>query len=148
MRRATCVKGVGPDGTTLESIIDGRDRRIGKRKSVVCPLFHMIHSPGVPVFRDDDGNRLAEPYRVTIVSALAGNRTALTRNEPERHHEAQPTMRRRMTRMFVLARHQGHRRLVLGAWAAACPARSPTMSPPISATCWQARLPSRPLCLQ
>jgi hypothetical protein len=36
MRRATCVKGVGPDATTIASIIDGRDRRIGKRKIVVC----------------------------------------------------------------------------------------------------------------
>ncbi|MDZ7829364.1 MAG: TIGR02452 family protein [Halofilum sp. (in: g-proteobacteria)] len=77
---------------------------------------HMIHTPGVPVFRDDDGNLLAEPYRVSVVSAPAVNRSALKKNEPAMLREARSTMRRRMRRLLALARHQGHRRLVLGAW--------------------------------
>ena len=77
---------------------------------------HMTYSPGVPVLRDDEGHLLAEPYRVSIVSAPAVNRSALERNEPARRHEARPIMRRRMRRLLALARHQGHRRLVLGAW--------------------------------
>ncbi len=77
---------------------------------------HMIHSPGVPVLRDDAGHLLGEPYRVSIVSAPAVNRSALAQNEPDRLEQARPTMRRRMSRLLALAHHHGHRHLVLGAW--------------------------------
>lgn len=77
---------------------------------------HMIHSPGVPVFRDEAEALLAEPWRVSVVSAPAVNLNALKRNEPSRVAEAESVMRRRMEWLLALARRHGHRRLVLGAW--------------------------------
>lgn len=86
---------------------------------------HMIYTPGVPVFRDDAGGLLAEPFRVSVVSAPAVNRSALQKNDPSMLPEVCPTMRRRMSRLLALAHHLGHRRLVLGAWGCGVFGQSP-----------------------
>ncbi|HEX8283471.1 MAG TPA: TIGR02452 family protein [Pyrinomonadaceae bacterium] len=77
---------------------------------------HMIYSPRVPVFRDDDGGLLEEPYAVSFITAPAVNAGAVKRNEPEKAGSLLPTMRRRLSRvLWVAARHR-HPALVLGAW--------------------------------
>ncbi len=76
----------------------------------------MIHSPGVPVFRDDDYNLLDAPFLTSIVTAPAVNRGAVARNEPGRLEEADAVMAARVGKMLALARHHCHRTLVLGAW--------------------------------
>jgi uncharacterized protein (TIGR02452 family) len=75
---------------------------------------HLIYSPLVPVFRDDRGERLAEPYRVAFITSPAPNRGALKSQE---EIDAIPTtLRRRGRQVLKVAAAHGHRTLVLGAW--------------------------------
>ena len=77
---------------------------------------HMIYSPDVPVFRDDDDELLAKPYHVSIITAPAVNRGAIAKNEAERLDEVEPTMRERIDHVLGVAAQKKYRRLVLGAW--------------------------------
>ena len=77
---------------------------------------HMIYSPRVPVFRDDEGELLEEPYTVSFITAPAVNTGAVRRNEPERVDSILPTMRRRLARVLWVASLHRHPALVLGAW--------------------------------
>ncbi|MBV9926138.1 MAG: TIGR02452 family protein [Acidobacteria bacterium] len=77
---------------------------------------HMIYSPRVPVFRDDEGRLLEEPYRVSFITAPAVNAGAVRRNERNDAGAILPTMRRRLGRVLWVAALQGHTALVLGAW--------------------------------
>lgn len=72
----------------------------------------VIYSPGVPVFRDDDGALLAKPYRTSMLSAAAPN----LRNHPQRVADVAELLRRRALRVLEVAAAHGHRSLVLGAW--------------------------------
>lgn len=76
----------------------------------------VIYSPDVPVFRDDRGNLLSRPYRVSFLTAAAPNRGAIVRSQPERVAGIENTLRRRAVRVLHVAAAHGHRRLVLGAW--------------------------------
>ena len=76
----------------------------------------VIHSPDVPVFRDDKGELLAAPYPVSFLTAAAPNRAAVERNQPERAAGIPAILHRRAARVLEVAAAHGHRRLVLGAW--------------------------------
>jgi uncharacterized protein (TIGR02452 family) len=82
-----------------------RDLRYSDR--VIC-------SPGVPVFRNDDGELLAEPYPVTFLTSAAPNAGALRDHGQEQDLSAVLAARGRQ----VLAAAVLHdvQRLVLGAW--------------------------------
>ena len=73
----------------------------------------MIYSPQVPVFRDDEGALLPQPFLCDVVSAAACNLRATKGRE--REHVDQ-TMRVRASKLVSLARVQGASCLVLGAW--------------------------------
>jgi uncharacterized protein (TIGR02452 family) len=75
---------------------------------------HLIYSPGVPVFRDDRGDRLAEAYRAAFITSPAPNRGAL--KTQEEIDAIAPTLRRRGMQVLKVAAAHGHRTLVLGAW--------------------------------
>ena len=77
---------------------------------------HMIYSPAVPVFRDDNDELLPSPYQVSILTAPAVNRGALQANEPSRLADIAPTMLERIDRLLAIAVVKGYRRLILGAW--------------------------------
>ncbi|WP_344959312.1 TIGR02452 family protein [Actinomadura miaoliensis] len=75
---------------------------------------HMIYSPDVPVFRDDAGRLLEEPYDVAFLTSPAPNRGAI---RDERVAARIPeVLRLRARKILAVAAHHGHRRLVLGAW--------------------------------
>ncbi|GAA4146313.1 TIGR02452 family protein [Actinomadura keratinilytica] len=75
---------------------------------------HMIYSPDVPVFRDDAGRLLEEPYEVAFLTSPAPNRGAI---RDERAAARIPeVLRLRARKILAVAAHRGHRRLVLGAW--------------------------------
>jgi uncharacterized protein (TIGR02452 family) len=76
----------------------------------------VIYSPGAPVFRDDAGDLLATPHRVTFLTAAAPNLGAIRTNQPELADSVPETLRRRAVRVVEVAAAHGHRRLVLGAW--------------------------------
>jgi uncharacterized protein (TIGR02452 family) len=77
---------------------------------------HIIYSPEVPVFRDDTGRLLTEPYPVSFLTAAAPNRAAIARNQPDLLPGLEEVFRRRAARILAIAAAHGHQRIVLGAW--------------------------------
>jgi uncharacterized protein (TIGR02452 family) len=76
----------------------------------------VIHSPGVPVFRDDRGRLLDEPYTVGFLTAAAPNAGVIRRTAPERTAELPHALAVRAERVLETAAAHEYRRLVLGAW--------------------------------
>lgn len=77
---------------------------------------HMIYSPACPVFRDDAGHWLAQPYVVDIITSPAPNAGAVTRNEPTNRQHIVPTLTERASKVLALAASRQCDALVLGAW--------------------------------
>ncbi|MFF7765140.1 TIGR02452 family protein [Streptomyces massasporeus] len=76
----------------------------------------VTHSPAVPVFRDDRGGLLAEPYTAGFLTSPAPNAGVVHRTAPERAAELPRTLAARAERVLETAAAHGYRRLVLGAW--------------------------------
>ncbi|OKI49054.1 TIGR02452 family protein [Micromonospora sp. CB01531] len=76
----------------------------------------VIHSPRVPVFRDDKGRLLDAAHEVSFLTAAAPNRGAVLRNQPADTERVTLALRTRARRVLAVAAAYGHRRLVLGAW--------------------------------
>lgn len=77
---------------------------------------HMIVSPMVPVFRDDEDQLLEEPWFMTFITSPAPNAGAVAKNEPHRLGEIESTLRTRMEQILSAAVVEGQTALVLGAW--------------------------------
>ncbi|QNE73549.1 TIGR02452 family protein [Streptomyces finlayi] len=76
----------------------------------------VIHSPGVPVFRDDRGHLLDTPYTVGFLTSPAPNAGVIRRTAPEEADRIPAVLVRRAERVLEVAAVRGYRRLVLGAW--------------------------------
>ncbi|TDT42604.1 uncharacterized protein (TIGR02452 family) [Streptomyces sp. BK208] len=76
----------------------------------------VIHSPGVPVFRDDRGRLLDQPFSAGFLTAAAPNAGVVLRTAPERAAELPAALAARAERVLETAAAHGYRRLVLGAW--------------------------------
>ncbi|MGR4878727.1 TIGR02452 family protein [Streptomyces sp. LARHCF249] len=76
----------------------------------------VIHSPRVPVFRDDRGDLLETPFRVGFLTSPAPNAGTIRRQEPERAAEIPEALVRRAGLVLEVAALHGYRGLVLGAW--------------------------------
>ncbi|WP_369197923.1 TIGR02452 family protein [Streptomyces djakartensis] len=76
----------------------------------------VIHSPGVPVFRDDRGRLLEEPYTAGFLASPAPNAGVVLRTAPERAAELPHALAVRAERVLETAAAHGYQRLVLGAW--------------------------------
>ncbi|WP_399933999.1 TIGR02452 family protein [Streptomyces kanamyceticus] len=76
----------------------------------------VIHSPSVPVFRDDRGQLLESPYLVGFLTSAAPNAGVIRRSAPERAADIPHAVAGRAARVLETALACGYRRLVLGAW--------------------------------
>ncbi|MGY1455422.1 TIGR02452 family protein [Streptomyces sp. SS8] len=76
----------------------------------------VIHSPGVPVFRDDRGALLEEPFEAGFLTSPAPNAGVIARRAPEEAGRIPGALLVRAERVLEVAAAQGYRRLVLGAW--------------------------------
>lgn len=76
----------------------------------------VIYSPCVPVFRDEAGGLLDQPWLCSFITAAAVNAGAVRENEPAHAAEIEPVMRRRAARLLAVAAANGADALVLGAW--------------------------------
>ncbi len=77
---------------------------------------HLIYSPGVPFFRlKGRGPLLEEPFTCAVLTAPAPNGAEL-RRRPDCLPEIEQAFVRRWGMVLEVARQQGHRNLVLGAW--------------------------------
>ncbi|MFJ4898095.1 TIGR02452 family protein [Streptomyces sp. NPDC088727] len=76
----------------------------------------VIHSPGVPVFRDDRGRLLDTPYLAGFLTSPAPNAGVIRRTDPGSAHLVGAALAARAERVLEVATVRGYRRLVLGAW--------------------------------
>lgn len=76
----------------------------------------MIYSPACPVFRDDAGRWLMQPYVVDIITSPAPNAGAVRQNEPAHRRHIVPTLTERASKVLALAAAHQCDALVLGAW--------------------------------
>ncbi|WP_020135175.1 TIGR02452 family protein [Streptomyces sp. 351MFTsu5.1] len=76
----------------------------------------VIHSPAVPVFRDDRGGLLDSAPLVGFLTAAAPNAGVVRRTAPERVAELPRALAVRAELVLSVAVAEGYRRLVLGAW--------------------------------
>ncbi|WP_329113166.1 TIGR02452 family protein [Streptomyces sp. NBC_01353] len=76
----------------------------------------VILSPGVPVFRDDRGELLSEPFTVGFLTSPAPNAGVIRRQTPELADRVPAALAGRAERVLETAVAGGYRRLVLGAW--------------------------------
>ncbi|MGW8889282.1 TIGR02452 family protein [Streptomyces sp. NPDC055749] len=76
----------------------------------------VIHSPGVPVFRDDRGRLLDAPYTVGFLTSPAPNAGVIRSRTPEEADRIPAVLASRAERVLEVAAVRGYRRLVLGAW--------------------------------
>jgi uncharacterized protein (TIGR02452 family) len=76
----------------------------------------VIHSPGVPVFRDDAGTLLDEPWLAAMITCPAVNAKVVLERDPSRRREIAAVMRERTARVLAVAAAAGETTLVLGAW--------------------------------
>ncbi|MFI8521141.1 TIGR02452 family protein [Streptomyces sp. NPDC085481] len=76
----------------------------------------VIHSPGVPVFRDVRGALLAEPFTAGFLTSPAPNAGVIRRRTPELADRVPAALAARAERVLETAAAAGYRRLVLGAW--------------------------------
>ncbi|MET8329420.1 TIGR02452 family protein [Streptomyces sp. NPDC005181] len=76
----------------------------------------VIHSAGMPVFRDDRGRLLDTPYTVGFLTSPAPNAGVIRSRTPEDAHRIPAALASRAERVLEVAAVRGYRRLVLGAW--------------------------------
>ncbi|MEU1346888.1 TIGR02452 family protein [Streptomyces sp. NPDC005795] len=76
----------------------------------------VIHSPGVPVFRDDRGRLLDTPYAAGFLTSPAPNAGVIRSTTPDAAHRIPAALASRGERVLEVAAVRGYRRLVLGAW--------------------------------
>ena len=88
----------------------------------------MIHSPGVPVFRDDEsGALLDDAYDCAFLTTPAPNAGVVLQRDPSRKDEVNRVMTARARRVLAICAAQGHRHLVLGAWGCGVFANDPAV---------------------
>lgn len=77
---------------------------------------HLIYSPNVPFFRTRSTNLLPELFVSSVITAPAPNAGQHLDRNPDGRRELDATLERRAGYALWVAKHHGHRRLLLGAW--------------------------------
>jgi uncharacterized protein (TIGR02452 family) len=77
---------------------------------------HVIFSPTVPIFRDDSGHFLDEPWQASFITAAAPNAGAVRKNEPKNVGRLRPTLEQRARMVLAIGALHRCDGLVLGAW--------------------------------
>lgn len=82
------------------------------------PMYtsYAIYSPDVPVFRDDGGALLPEPYLCSFITAPAVNAKVVLDRDPSRRPAIREAMWERIVKVLAIAAQHQHEALVLGAW--------------------------------
>ncbi|MFJ6997835.1 TIGR02452 family protein [Streptomyces sp. NPDC003090] len=76
----------------------------------------VIHSPAVPVFRDDRGRLLDRPYTAGFLTSPAPNAGVIRARTPRLASRIPAALASRAERVLETAVVHGYRRIVLGAW--------------------------------
>lgn len=77
---------------------------------------HIIYSPKVPWFKTRSRQLLEDFFLASIITAPAPNAGQFLRRNPDADLEVEEALRRRAGYVLTVARENGHRSLLLGAW--------------------------------
>jgi len=77
---------------------------------------YAIYSPDVPVFKDEAGNLLQEPWLCSFVTAPAINANGVRSRNSMTEAEIKKEMTHRIRRVLNISITNGHENIVLGAW--------------------------------
>ena len=77
---------------------------------------HIIYSPQVPFFREDEQRLLDTPFPLSIITAPAPNAGQILCYEPSAEAQILETLERRAARVLFIAAAHNHKILILGAW--------------------------------
>ena len=77
---------------------------------------HMIYSPSVPIFKNEEGENLCELVCTGVITAPAVNAGVVRQREPGKVALIGPIMKRRIEKVLAIALENGHQTIVLGAW--------------------------------
>ncbi|WP_437586033.1 TIGR02452 family protein [Sorangium sp. So ce1000] len=77
---------------------------------------HLIYSPDVPFFRDEQHALLDRPFALSIITAPAPNAGEALQRDDAADQEIRAALERRADMVLAAAGAHGHRCLVLGAW--------------------------------
>ncbi len=89
---------------------------INRRQTSLLYTDHLIYSPKVPWFRCQNRDLLEVPYTASIITAPAPNAGQALRRDPDAWPAIEAALRRRAGMVLAVARENGHRSLLLGAW--------------------------------
>jgi uncharacterized protein (TIGR02452 family) len=92
---------------------------------------YAIYSPDVPVFREDTGQILDEPYLCSFITCAAVNVKVALERDPARGPAIQVAMARRAERVLAIAAAHGHADLILGAWGCGAFGNDPRVIAPL-----------------
>ena len=88
---------------------------------------HLIYSPAVPWVSVKAGQLLEEPFLASVITAPAPNAGEHAQRAQGGQRTLLPVLRRRAGMVLAVARDQGHRALVLGAWGCGVFRNDPTL---------------------
>lgn len=77
---------------------------------------HLIYSPKVPFFRDDNLALVDEPYLLSVITSPAPNAGEELQKNPKSSPQILEVLDRRAKDILLAAKINNHRTLVLGAW--------------------------------
>ncbi|AOP48323.1 TIGR02452 family protein [Streptomyces lydicus] len=105
-------------GSALYSCVREAPEFYAAHRADPSPFYsdRVILSPGVPVFRDDRGVLLDEPYEAGFLTSAAPNAGVIARQRPAEAGRVPAALAARAERVLEVAAASGHRQLVLGAW--------------------------------
>ncbi|WP_116247679.1 TIGR02452 family protein [Nocardiopsis sp. FIRDI 009] len=87
-----------------------------RRERSLLYTDRVIHSPSVPVFRDDRGGWLPQPVVAAFLTCAAPNRRMVERNATGEADRIPGVLARRSRGVLAVAADRGADTLVLGAW--------------------------------
>lgn len=87
-----------------------------RREPSMLYTDHLIYSPSVPFFRVRNRELIDTPFFASVITAPAPNAGEHLRRHPNGHADVETSLRRRAGYVLAVAKAQGHRCLVLGAW--------------------------------
>ncbi|MBD2496235.1 TIGR02452 family protein [Nostoc sp. FACHB-280] len=76
----------------------------------------MIYSPSCPVFKNDDGELLEQPYFVNFITSPAPNADMIQKNQQHLSGQIPEVLMSRASKVLSLAAECGCDALILGAW--------------------------------
>lgn len=111
------------------------ENKRSQRDNIGLYLDYAIYSPDVPIFRNDRGLWLDEPYTTSIVTSPAPNTRAIFEENKDLTPEEKGGMIRKVSdvlydrgkQVLSIMAHHGHKTIVLGAWGCGIFGNNPSM---------------------